>query len=194
MHPANQPQAGIVATGRCEYWITDIDLMKQQGNDTELPSDDPILPEVYTATVACIYIVDENAKACSPLSVSTFFKGLLKGQNTAAYMTTSTHPHLASELVGLITRKDIATSRHASQKIKTRFHGCFPPTLSPPYKNGPWSLKKKWHPPSTMTPRSANTGVNTQSRDKPFRANRNAFSSKFIGFSVCPIYHANTCF
>jgi hypothetical protein len=103
-------------------------------------------------------------------------------------------PSLASELAGLITRKDIATSRHASQKIKTRFHGCFPPTLSPPYKNGPWSLKKKWHPPSTMTPRSANTGVNTQSRDKPFRANRNAFSSKFIGFSVCPIYHANTCF
>jgi len=34
------------------------------------------------------------------------------------------HPHptnLASELVGLITRKDIATSRHASQKIKNSF-------------------------------------------------------------------------
>jgi len=36
--------------------------MKHQGNDTENPSDDPILPEVYTATVACIYNVDGKCK------------------------------------------------------------------------------------------------------------------------------------
>jgi len=57
IQPTN-PQAEIVATGRCKYWITDTDLMKHQGNDTESPSDDPILPEVYTATIACIYNVD----------------------------------------------------------------------------------------------------------------------------------------
>jgi hypothetical protein len=57
IQPTN-PQADIVATGRCKYWITDVDLMKHQGNDTESPSDDPVLPEVYTATVACIYNVD----------------------------------------------------------------------------------------------------------------------------------------
>ena len=55
-----KPQADIVAIGRCGYWITDIDIMKHQGNDTESPSDDPILSEVYTATVACIYNVDEK--------------------------------------------------------------------------------------------------------------------------------------
>jgi hypothetical protein len=32
--------------------------MKHQGNDTEYSSDDPVLPEVYIATVACIYNVD----------------------------------------------------------------------------------------------------------------------------------------
>jgi len=36
--------------------------MEHQGNDAESPSDDPILPEVYTATVACIYNVDRKCK------------------------------------------------------------------------------------------------------------------------------------
>jgi len=50
-HPAPNTQADIVATGRCKYLITDFDLnMKKQGNDTESPSDDPILPEVHIAT------------------------------------------------------------------------------------------------------------------------------------------------
>ena len=58
IQPTN-PQADIVATGRCEYWITEVDLTKHQGNDTESPSDHPsILSEVYTATAACIYNVD----------------------------------------------------------------------------------------------------------------------------------------
>ena len=60
IQPTN-PQADIVATGRCEYWITDVDL-KHQGNDTESPSDDPVLPEMYTATVACIYNVEGKCK------------------------------------------------------------------------------------------------------------------------------------
>ena len=36
--------------------------------------------------------------------------------------------------------------------------GYFPPTSPPPFKSGPWSLKKKWHPPLTMTPNSPITG------------------------------------
>jgi hypothetical protein len=62
------------------------------------------------------------------VSTSSFFKGLLKGQNTAAYMTTSTHPHLASELVGLITRKDIATP-NTSQKNKNSFSRMLSPHI-----------------------------------------------------------------
>ena len=61
IQPTN-PQADIVATGCCEYWITAVDLMKHQGKNTESPSDDPVLPEVYTATVACIYNVDGKCK------------------------------------------------------------------------------------------------------------------------------------
>jgi hypothetical protein len=36
--------------------------MKHLGNDVESPSDDPMLPEVYIATVACIYNVDGKCK------------------------------------------------------------------------------------------------------------------------------------
>jgi CBS domain-containing protein len=42
------------------------------------------------------------------------------------------HPlpiNLASELVGLITRKDIATSKHTSQKIKKSFSRMLPPHI-----------------------------------------------------------------
>jgi hypothetical protein len=48
------------------------------------------------------------------LSVLKFFKGLLKRQNSAAYVTTSHPPpmNFAPELAGLITRKNIATSKH----------------------------------------------------------------------------------
>jgi hypothetical protein len=61
IQPTN-PQADIMATGHCEYWITTIDLMKYQEKDTLSSPDDTMLPEVYTDTVACIYNVDEKYK------------------------------------------------------------------------------------------------------------------------------------
>ena len=66
----------------------------------------------------------------------------------------STHPptSLASELVGHITREDNATSKDKSQQIKNPFSRMLPPTLSPPHKNGPWTLKRQWHSPLTLTP------------------------------------------
>jgi len=51
-------------------------------------------------------------------------------ENTAVYMTTSNHPlSLASEIVSLVTRNDIATSKHTNQKIKNSFSWMLPPTL-----------------------------------------------------------------
>jgi len=64
-------------------------------------------------------------------------KGLWKGKIQRLTWPYPHTPNLASELVGLITRKDIVTSKHTSQRLKTRFQGCFPPTSR---KNGipPW--------------------------------------------------------
>jgi len=67
------------------------------------------------------------AKACSPLclSVSILCKRSLIRHNAKVYITTFTRlPHFfASELVGFIIRKDIATSKNTSQKIKINYHG-----------------------------------------------------------------------
>jgi len=160
IQPTN-PQAEIVATGRCKYWITDTDLMKHQGNDTESPSDDPILPEVYTATVACIYIADGK---CKGMLTPERFGILQRAFERAKYsdLHDNIHPppssHAAHQTVNAVrehgdkrhTESYIRTRRpHHTQikillppniqarRIKTHFHGCFPPTLSPPYKNGP---------------------------------------------------------
>ena len=60
----------FLTTGRCEYWIADIDLMKHQGNNTA-SFQMTLQPEVYTATVACVYNVDRECKGNLPPSVST---------------------------------------------------------------------------------------------------------------------------
>ena len=62
-----------------------------------------------------------------------------------------------------------------------------------PYKNGPLSLKKKWHPPLAMTPLFQHWSEHP--RDKAFGANCSAFSSKFTGFSIChPVHHEDTMY
>ena len=69
----------------------------------------------------------------------------------------------ASELVGLIAHvKTPLPLNIRTKKSKTLLHGYSPPISPPPFKSGPWSLKKEWHPPSTMTPNPPITGVSTQ--------------------------------
>jgi hypothetical protein len=125
-------------------------------------------------------------------------KGFWKGK-IAAYMKTSTHPPSES---CIRARGPHHTQRYCylqtynkPKDLKTHFHGCFLPTLSAPYKHEPKSLKKKWHPPLTTTPRSPYWEDHDPTlpqywsehlRDKEaFGANCNAFSSKFTGFSIC---------
>jgi hypothetical protein len=106
IQPTNT-QAVIVATGHCEYWITDVDFMKHQGNDTESPSDDPVLPEVYTATVACIYNVDGKCKGMlTPERFNILQRAFEKAECIGLNDNIHPPPHcLASELVGLVTHK-----------------------------------------------------------------------------------------
>ena len=43
----------------------------------------------------------------------------------------------ASELVGLITRKDISASKHTNKNINNILHRYSPPTSPPPFNVGP---------------------------------------------------------
>ena len=47
----------------------------------------------------------------------------------------------ASELVGLIARKDTCASKHANKKIKTLLQGYFPPTSPTAFQK--WALVTK---------------------------------------------------
>jgi hypothetical protein len=113
--------------------------MKHQGNDTESPSDDPILSEVYIATVACMYNVNGTCKyMLTPERLNIIQRAFEKTKNRSEH--DNIHPLpvcLASELVGLITHKDISTSRHASQKINNSFSRMLPPHHHRPTKMGP---------------------------------------------------------
>ena len=160
IQPTN-PQADIAATGSCECWITDVNLMKHQGNDTEFPSDDPKLPEVYTATIACIHNVDRK---CKGMLTPERLNILQRAFEKAKYSGLQHSPPPFDSCIGACgprhTQKYCYLQTCKPKDLKTRYHICFPPTPSPPYKNE--SPKKKRHPPLTMTPRSPNTRVNVQ--------------------------------
>ena len=156
--PTN-PQTDIVGTGCSEYWITDVNLMKHRGNDNGFPSDDPIPPEVCTATEACIYNVYGKCKEQPHRAPQHYTKGFRKEKYKIQWLTcqTFTRPPCvllrskwASSHAKILSPSDIqakwlrkSISRmlpptlSSPYQIKAHFHGCYFPTLSPSYKNGP---------------------------------------------------------
>jgi hypothetical protein len=138
--------------------------MKYQEKSSLNSPDDTMLLEMYTDTVACIYNVDGRCKGMlTPERLNILRKAVDKAKCSGLHDHVQPPPiGFASELVGLIARKDTSASKYTNKKMKTLLHGNSPPTSPPPFKSGPWSLKKKWHPPSTMTPNLPITGVITQ--------------------------------
>ena len=152
-----------------------------------------MLPEVYTDTVACIYNVDGKCKGMlTPGRLSILRKTFDRAQCSGLHDHIQPPPiSFASELVGLIARKDISASKHTKKKPKTLSHGCSPPTLGRLPKVGP-GHKRKNGIPLDNDPKFPHYG-SEHPRDKVLGANTNAFSSRFSEFSIChPIYHENT--
>ena len=163
IQPTN-PQADITATGHCEHWITTIDLMMYQEKSTLSSPNDTMLLEVYTDTVACIYNVDGKCKGMlTPEHLNILKKAFSRAKCSGLHDHFQPPPiSFASELVGRIARKDTSASKHTNKKSKTLSHGYSPPISLPPFKSGPWSLKKKWHPPYDLKT-SAKLGVTSTS-------------------------------
>ena len=182
-------QAGITA-------ITTIDLMEYQEKSTLSSPDDTMLPKVYTDTVACIYNVDGKCKGM--LSTPEHLHILQKAFDEAK--CSGLHGHIkpppicfASELAGLITRKDISTSKHTNIKIKDSFSRILPSHITAAFQKWALVTKEKMASPLDYDPNSFPHYWSEHPRDRVFEANTNAFSSQFSGFSIChPIYHENT--
>jgi len=104
----------------------------------------------------------ESVKVCLLPSALTYYERPLTGQSAAVYTITSNPLSFASELVGLISRKDISASKHTNNKIKDSFARILPSHITAAFQKWALVTKEKWHPPLTMTPNSPITEVSTQ--------------------------------
>jgi hypothetical protein len=98
----------------------------------------------------------------------------------------------ASELVGLIARKDISASKHTNKKIKDSFARILPSHITTAFQKWALVTKEKMASPLDYDPKSPHYW-SEHPREKVFGANTNAFSTRLSGFSIChPIHHENT--
>ena len=100
----------------------------------------------------------------------------------------------ASELVGLIARKDTSASIHTNKKTKDSFARIIPSHITAAFQKWALVTKEKMASPLDYDPKFPHYW-SEHPRDKVFKANTNAFSSRFSGFSMShPIYHENTMY
>ena len=92
--------------------------MEYQEMSTLSSPDDTMLHEVYTDTVACIYNVDGKCKGMlTPERLYILQKAFEEANCSGLHGHIKSPPiSFASELVGLIARKDISTSKHTNKK------------------------------------------------------------------------------
>jgi hypothetical protein len=114
--------------------------MEYQEKSTLSSPDDTMLPEVYTGTVACIYNVDGK---CKGMLIPERLNILRKAFNRAK--CSGLHDHVqpppigfASELVGLIARKDTSASKYTNKKIKDSFAQILPSHITAAFQK--WAL------------------------------------------------------
>ena len=90
----------------------------QEKSTLSSPDDGTMLPEVYTDTVACTYNVDGKCKGilapeCLNILQKAFHRAKCSGLHDHAKLPPIS---FASELVGLIARKDTSASKYTNEK------------------------------------------------------------------------------
>ena len=102
-----------------------------------------MLPEVYTDTVACIYNVDGKCKGMlTPELLNILRKAFDRAKCSGLHDHVQPPPiSFASELVGLIARKDISTSKHTNKKNKDSFSRILPSHITAAFQK--WALVTK---------------------------------------------------
>ena len=102
-----------------------------------------MLPEVYTDTVACTYNVDGKCKGMlTPERLHILQKAYDKAKCSGLHGHIKPPPiSFASELAGLIARKDTSTSKHTNKKIKDSFSQILPSHTTAAFQK--WALVTK---------------------------------------------------
>jgi len=168
--------------------------MEYQEKSTLSSPDDTMLPEVYTDTVACSYNVDEKCKGMlTPKRLNILRKAFHRAKCSGLHDHVQPPPiSFASELVGLIARKDTSATKYTNKRIKDSFARILPSHITAAFQKWALVTKEKLASPLDHDPKFPHYW-SEHPRDKVFGANTNAFSSRFSGFSIChPIYQENT--
>jgi hypothetical protein len=153
-----------------------------------------MLPEVYTDTVACTYNVDKKCKGMlTPERLNLLRNAFDRAKHSGLHDHVQPPPiSFASELVGLIARKDISASKHTNKKSKDSFSWILSSYITAAFQKWALVTKEKMASPLDYDPKLPHYW-SEHPRDIVFGANTNAFSSQVSGFSIChPIYHENT--
>ena len=102
-----------------------------------------MLPEVYTDTVACTYNVDGRCKGMlTPERLNILRKAFDRAKHSGLHDHVQPLPiSFASEVVGLIARKDISDSKHTNKKIKDSFARILPSHINTAFQK--WALVTK---------------------------------------------------
>ena len=136
----------------------------------------------------------ESIKVCLLPSALTYYERPFTGQNAAVYTITSNLLpfSFASELAGLIARKDTSSSKYTNKKIIDIFARILPSHIIAAFPKWALVTKDKMASPLDHDPKFLRYW-SEHPRDKMFGANTNAFSSRFSEFSIChSIHHENT--
>jgi len=114
--------------------------MKYQEKITLSSPDYTMHPEVYTDTVACTYNVDGKCKGMlTPERLHILQKAYDKAKCSGLHGHIKPPPiSFASELIGLISRKDISTSKHTNIIIKDSFSRILPSHITAAFQK--WAL------------------------------------------------------
>jgi len=117
--------------------------MEYQEKSTLPSPDDTMFPEVYTDTVACIHNVDGKSKGMlTPERLNILRKAFDRVKCSGLHDHVQPHPiSFASELVGLIARKDTSASKHTNKIIKDYFARILPSHITATFQK--WALVTK---------------------------------------------------
>jgi hypothetical protein len=167
--------------------------MEYQEKCTLSSPDDTMLLGVYTDTVSCNYNVDGKCEGMlTPERLNILQKAFDMAKCSGLHDHVQPPPiSFASELVGLIARKDTSASKHTNKKTKDSFARILPSHITAAFQELALVTQKKLASPLDHDPKFPHYR-SEHPRDKVFGANTNAFSSRFYGSHLPSHYHENT--
>ena len=195
MQPTN-PQVDIKATGQCEVWVRDVEVVHIKDahqptnrSDRISPHNPASFPTTQMVKAACVYNPEGKCIGMMTPERMHLLKSCFddaQAQGMHAGMTPPVHT-FASELAGLLSERNKRLNPKGSTVTKTTRESpsrILPGHITTAFQKWACVTKEKMasaldfapHVPSYWSERH---------RDRVFGANYNAFATKFTGFSMC---------